>query len=79
MLRHIINPMGSNMAPRHSITPLKLRRFGKAKLTVHKDKYLLFHVPIGLSNLLEIKKDDEVEVFASFENRTIILKLTKST
>lgn len=71
--------MGSSMVSGQTKQPPKLRRFGKAKLTVHKDKYLLFHVPIGLSNLLEIKEDDEVEVFASFENRTIILKLTKST
>lgn len=70
--------MGSNMATHQPKAPPKLRRFGHAKLTVHKDKYLLFHVPIGLSNLLEITEADEVEVFASFENRTIILKVTKS-
>ncbi len=55
---------------------LEIKRFGRAKLTPHQKKYLLFHVPLGLSNLLEINiEKEEIEIRASLKRREIYLKV----
>jgi hypothetical protein len=54
-----------------------LKRFGRAKLTLDRGKYFQLHLPTSLSSLLELKEPTIVNIFASLEEKKIILEVVQ--
>lgn len=54
-----------------------LKRFGRAKVTLERDKYFKLHLPKNLSNLLELEEPTHVDIFVSIQDKKIILQVVK--
>jgi hypothetical protein len=53
------------------------RHYGVSKPIVERKKYFLWHMPKAVVQLLDVKANDQIDVFISTNTREILLKLRK--
>ena len=53
----------------------KFRPFCRARVILDRHKYFNLHIPISLSNLLELKPHDIVQIFVSTQERAFFVKV----
>jgi len=57
--------------------PKDLRFFDTSKFIFSRQKFFHLHIPISLSRLLEMKEGDQATIFASLDQKVIVLKIPK--
>jgi len=54
------------------------KKFGESKLIKSKNKYLVWHVPQNLVNLLELTERSQAEIYVILNDRAVMLKFKES-